>query len=243
VGVILRFLKSGYLAFGGCISPFASMKPVYSVIGHWDADHSPVNNVEIIAFLNPPEKILKYVRTTYRRIPLGETLKTSITKKESFILKPISLRDLKRMGVDKKLHDSRKTGTVPILIGYRYKKTVEYALYIDDIDVDDVEPVKKVIGNHILKFGGAFRGVLLPAYHGTKGHKAKDSKELAMVSKELLEYAAQKLEFVITLAHPSIPYWLHELQKKYDNIHPFDREILVVSDLEEYQKEEQGNEN
>jgi len=237
---LFEFLKSGRIVFGGCISPVASSRPVYSIVGHWDADHVPTA-IEILAPLNPPEKILKYINAPYRRFFFGEAYRVSFGKVESFTLYPLGVKDLNRIGVGKKLHDSRKTGTVPIVVGYRFKKYCGYALYIDDIDADDAEAVKKIIDYMVVKYGKYFEGVLLPAYHGTSGHKAKDPEELARISRELIEYAAQKLKFAIALAHPSIPQWVGELQKKYGNVLAFDRDLEVVCDLEEYKKEQERN--
>ncbi len=240
---LLEFLKSGLVAFGGCISPVARLRPRYSIIGHWDADHVPTGRIEILSPLRPPEKIFKYIDPSYRKIPFGETYRVSLSSREFFTLRPISLKDLDRIGVEKKLHDSRVTGTVPIIVGYGCRKGSKryqgYALYIDDFDADDGSAIKKIIDYMVIKYGEYFEGILLPVYEGTSGHKAKHPKELADLSRELAEYAAHKLKFVITLAHPSIPLWVGKLQ----NAVAFDRELEVVADLEEYKKDQTETKN
>lgn len=243
--MILEFLKSGIVVFGGCISPVAFAKPRYAVIGHWDADHVPTCKLEILSPMNPPEKIFKYIDPAYRKFFFGESYRVNLSRSEFFTLYPISLKDLRKAGIEKKIHDSRKAGTVPIMLGYGCKKGRTkyhgYVLYIDDFDADDGEAIKKLIDYVALKYGSYFKGVLLPAYEGTMGHKAKHPKELAELSRELLEYAARKCEFVIALAHPSIPHWLYELQSY--NVVAFDRDLEVVCDLDEYKKDMEKEEN
>ena len=235
---LLEFLKSGLVTFGGCVSPMASLRPRYSVIGHWDADHVPTGRIEILSPLRPPEKIFKYVDPSYRKIPFGETYRISLSRGEFFTLRPVGLKELSRIGIEKKLHDSRVTGTVPIVVGYGCRKGSKryqsYALYIDDFDADDGDAIKRIVDYMAVKYGEYLEGVLLPVYEGTSGHKAKNPKELADLSRELVKYAARKLKFIVALAHPSIPLWIGELQ----NVVAFDRELEVVCDLEEYKKDQ-----
>ncbi len=244
--MILEFLKSGLVAFGGCVSPVARLRPRYSVIGHWDADHVPTAQLEIFTPSKPPEKILKYVDPSYRKIPVGERYRISLSSREFFTLQPIGQKDLVRIGIEKRIHDSSIAGTVPIVFGYSRKKGSKryqgYVLYVDDFDADDGDAIKKLVDYMVVKYGVYFEGVLLPVYEGTSGHKARHPEELAELSRELIEYAARKLKFVVALAHPSIPLWVYELQRHHEVV-AFDRDLEVVCDLDEYKKDQENRKN
>jgi len=234
---IVDFVKSN-IAFGGCMFPGGS--PVCSVVGHWDADHIPATGIHIIAPLNPPHRMEEYISNIpYTRIPPNKTEFVVSKDGVAMAVNPLGDRKMKELGIDGRIHSSSPSkGTIPIRIFTKSKKSVEAIIYIDDFDADDGERIKKLIDANRAILGETLKGCALPVYKGTKSHKSREPTDLVELSRELVEYAAKQLDFVIVLAHPEIPPWVYALKAKHSNIVIFERGIPTIQELKNLRVEE-----
>ncbi len=239
-----ELFKTGIVAFGGFTLAETVYKPRYSIIGHWDADHVVVSeDVVIFAPLKPPRRIEDFVNRWYMQIPFNKLRAVCSIGQETLYARALGDRELQEIDISERFHrtsPSRSTVPIRLILVKNITETSvekEIMLYIDDFDVGDVLKVKRLIDWHAEEFGQDFKGVLLPAYAGTKGHGAKHPKELSDASKHLVEFSAEKgLEIVGTLIHSPnwYPRWLTNLKAKYPSILEFPRTLKVLEDDPRY---------
>ncbi len=179
---ILRVLRK--IAFGGCsASPFVQ----YSLVGHCHADH--IVKDPQITVVGPVANL----KRNNRLIVDPDDMARIYVDCEKLDLFVMGRRTLKQFGVEKKLH------SYPILL----KHENEYALYIDDFDLNDVPEIQKLIEN--LKKSLCIKVVLLPVYVGCSGHGASNPDDLRKASYELFYFAKALNITPVALAHPTIP--------------------------------------
>ena len=141
------------------------------------------------------------VRETVRRhnvlrVAPDHTSWIHLDKKTKLFLWVLGRKALSGFGINAKLH------TFPVVL----QAKDEFAIYIDDLDVEDIEHVKKLLTELKKTYGDALKVALLPAYGHTLQHGAKTPKELHEKAIELLKFAHEELGLtVIALAHPVIP--------------------------------------
>ena len=177
------------LAFGGC-SLYPSAR--YSIVGHPHRDHIPKNpNITVVGPVHLRNRNHIYIH-------YDEWFKLHLDS-NSVIVHVLGRKALRSIGINKKLH------TNPILLYVKSKDCTEIALYIDDIDVDDIQPIKTLINFLKRTYGDRFKAVLLPVYNRNKAHGAQDYTELHNKSIELINYALEFKLNVYALAHPVIP--------------------------------------
>jgi len=174
------------LAFGGCS---LNLIPRYSIVGHAHRDHIPRNaNITVVGPVQLQRNYIYIHYDDFVHLHLSDT---------KVVVYVCGRRFLRSVSIEKKLH------TNPILI--RDVKRDEIILYVDDINVDDEEPVKKIIDFLLRAYRSSFTTVLLPVYNGNSAHGAKRHKDLHDISMRLINYAISRGLKTYALAHPVIP--------------------------------------
>ena len=175
------------LAFGGCA---VNTNPSYSVVGHDHKDHIVRDlNITVVGPVRP------HVRSrNVLRVSPGDFVKLHVSSSEILVW-VLSTWHLRQLGIPRRLH------TFPVVL----KVEDEFAVYIDDIDIEDVEHVKTLLSNLKKSYGDLLKVALLPVYGRSKQHGSQTSTELHEKSIELLKFANELGLTVIALAHPIIP--------------------------------------
>jgi len=180
---LLSIVKS--VAFGGC-----SATPLvrYSIVGHDHLDHL-VRDTRV-TIVGP----VRVRRSNVLYIAPGDHMRIRLEhgKLDIWVL---GLRDLRQFRINRRLH------SFPVVL----KHGQEYAIYVDDLDIDDIELIRKLISELKRSLGDLLKIALLPVYNRSKQHGSKDPRDLHDKSIELLKFAHSLRLDVIALAHPVIP--------------------------------------
>jgi hypothetical protein len=143
------------VAFGGC----AISNVQYSIVGHDHRDHI-VADQDIIV-VGPVRETVR--RHNVLRVAPDHTSWIHLDKKTKLFLWVLGRKALSGFGINAKLH------TFPVVL----QAKDEFAIYIDDLDVEDIEHVKKLLTELKKTYGDALKVALLPAYGHTLQHGAK----------------------------------------------------------------------
>jgi len=180
---LLSIVKA--VAFGGC-----STTPLvqYSIVGHDHKDH--VVRDTKITVVGP----VRVRRSNILYVAPGDHVRIRLEhgKLDIWVL---GLGDLRQFGITRRLH------SFPVVLKHKQ----EYAIYVDDLDIDDVELIEKLIVELRRSLGDLLKIALLPVYNRSKQHGSKNPRDLHDKSIELLKLAHSLRLNVIALAHPVIP--------------------------------------
>jgi hypothetical protein len=194
----MRVVKE--IAFGGCS---LNLSPSISIIGHDHLDHIPISTSILV--VGPIRRIH---RTNVLYVHYDEYTRITVNGRKITVF-VCGRKTLKTFGLENiRLH------TNPILI----QDGQEIAIYVDDIDVKDVEPLKRFIENLKKAYKDDLTTALFPVYNRNNAHGAKDYKELHDKAFELLEHAHSLGLEVYALAHPVIPHDLPNFAKPIPKI-------------------------